>query len=138
MEEIILDSWGVFPLVSPIGKVAKSEAEIAGGKRYLEDLQAYAPLLKVSAINSSIRKQAEKVFVENVNLYESAYKTFDNLAVTAGNPRIIKLEKTQQAAKEFLEENSAQFQSLVNILVVLVDLQEYKILISYLQCRVIL
>jgi len=100
---------GVFPLVSPIGKVAKSEAEIAGGKRYLEDLQAYAPLLKVSAINSSIRKQAEKVFVENVNLYESAYKTFDNLAVTAGNPRIIKLEKTQQAAKEFLEENSAQF-----------------------------
>ena len=44
---------GVFPLVSPIGKVAKSEAEKAG-KRYLEDLQAYAPLLKVSAINSSI------------------------------------------------------------------------------------
>jgi len=100
---------GVFPLVSPIGKVAKSEAEIAGGKRYLEDLQAYAPLLKVSAINSSIRKQAEKVFVENVNLYESAYKTFDNLAVTAGNPRIITLKNTQQAAREFLEENSAQF-----------------------------
>ena len=100
---------GVFPLVSPIGKVAKSEAEIAGGKRYLEDLQAYAPLLKVSAINSSIRKQAEKVFVENVNLYESAYKVFDDLAVTSGNPRIIKLSKTQQAAKEFLEENSAQF-----------------------------
>jgi len=100
---------GVFPLVSPIGKVAKSEAEIAGGKRYLEDLQAYAPLLKVSAINSSIRKQAEKVFVENVNLYESAYKTFDNLAITSGNPRIIKLQKTQQAAKEFLEENQSQF-----------------------------
>ena len=100
---------GVFPLVSPIGKVAKSEAEIAGGKRYLEDLQAYAPLLKVSAINASIRQQAEKVFVENVNLYESAYKTFDNLAMTSGNPRIIKLEKTQQAAREFLEENSAQF-----------------------------
>ena len=100
---------GVFPLVSPIGKIAKSEAEIAGGKRYLEDLQAYAPLLKVSAINSSIRKQAEKVFVENVNLYESAYKTFDNLAVTAGNPRIITLKNTQQAAREFLEENSAQF-----------------------------
>lgn len=100
---------GVFPLVSPIGKVAKSEAEIAGGKRYLEDLQSYAPLLKVSAINASIRQQAEKVFVENVNLYESAYKTFDNLAMTSGNPRIIKLEKTQQAAREFLEENSAQF-----------------------------
>jgi len=100
---------GVFPLVSPIGKVAKSEAEIAGGKRYLEDLQAYAPLLKVSAINASIRKQAEKVFVENVDLYESAYKTFDRLAVGSGNPRIIKLEKTQQAAREFLEENQAQF-----------------------------
>jgi len=100
---------GVFPLVSPIGKVAKSEAEIAGGKRYLEDLQAYAPLLKVSAINSSIRQQAEKVFVENTNLYNSAYKTFDNLAVTSGNPKIIKLEKTQQAAKEFLEENASQF-----------------------------
>ena len=100
---------GVFPLVSPIGKIAKSEAEIAGGKRYLEDLQAYAPLLKVSAINSSIRKQAEKVFVENVDLYESAYKTFDDLAVTSGNPRIIKLEKTQQAAREFLEENAEKF-----------------------------
>lgn len=100
---------GVFPLVGAIGKTAKSEAEIAGGKRYLEDLQSYAPLLKVSAINSSIRKQAEKVFVENVNLYESAYKTFDNLAVTSGNPRIIKLEKTQQAAREFLEENAEKF-----------------------------
>ena len=100
---------GVFPLVSPIGKVAKSEAEIAGGKRYLEDLQAYSPLLKVSAINTSIRKQAEKVFVENVDLYNSAYKTFDNLVATSGNPRIIKLEKTQKAAREFLEENQAQF-----------------------------
>ena len=100
---------GVFPLVSPIGKVAKSEAEIAGGKRYLSDLQAYSPLLKVSAINTSIRKQAEKVFVENVDLYNSAYKTFDNLVATSGNPRIIKLEKTQKAAKEFLEENQAQF-----------------------------
>ena len=100
---------GVFPLVGAIGKTAKSEAEIAGGKRYLEDLQAYAPLLKVSAINSSIRKQAEKVFIENTDLYNSAYKTFDNLTVTSGNPRIIKLEKTQQAAREFLEENAEQF-----------------------------
>jgi hypothetical protein len=100
---------GVFPLVSPIGKVAKSEAEIAGGKRYLEDIQSYAPLLKVSAINQSIRQQAEKVFIDNVNLYESAYKTFDNLAETSGNPKIIRLEKTQQAAREFLEENVNQF-----------------------------
>tara|TARA_E500000331_G_scaffold329239_1_gene349642 strand:- start:6693 stop:9809 length:3117 start_codon:yes stop_codon:yes gene_type:complete len=100
---------GVFPLVAPVGKVAKSEAEIAGGKRYLSDLQAYSPLLKVSAINSSVRKQAEKVFIENVDLYNSAYKTFDNLAATSGNPRIIKLEKTQKAAREFLEENVQQF-----------------------------
>jgi len=100
---------GVFPLVAPIGKVAKSEAEIAGGKRYLSDLQAYSPLLKVSAINSSVRQQAEKVFIENVDLYNSAYKTFDNLAATSGNPRIIKLEKTQKAAREFLDENVAQF-----------------------------
>ena len=100
---------GVFPLVSPIGKTAKSEAEIAGGKRYLEDLQAYSPLLKVSAINSSIRKQAEKVFAENVNLYNGAYKTFDNLAVAAGNPKMISLTKTQKAAREFIEENAEQF-----------------------------
>jgi hypothetical protein len=100
---------GVFPLVSPIGKVAKSEAEIAGGARYLSDLQAYSPLLKVSAVNAAIRQQAEKVFVQNVDLYNSAYKTFDNLAVTSGNPRIIKLTKTQKAAKEFLDENVAQF-----------------------------
>jgi len=100
---------GVFPLVSPIGKVAKSEAEIAGGKRYLEDLKAYSPLLKVSAINSSIRQQAEKTFIQNVDLYNSAYKTFDNLVATSGNPKIIKLDKTRQAAKEFLEENQAMF-----------------------------
>jgi|TARA_Y100000114_G_scaffold122904_1_gene118335 hypothetical protein len=100
---------GVFPLVSPIGKVAKSEAEIAGGKRYLEDLQAYSPLLKVSAINSSVRKQAEKVFIQNTDLYNSAYKQFDNLAVNSGNPRMISLKKTQQAAREFIEENAEQF-----------------------------
>jgi hypothetical protein len=100
---------GVFPLVSPIGKVAKSEAEIAGGKRYLSDLQAYAPLLKVSAINAAVRQQAEKVFIQNTDLYNSAYKTFDNLVTTSGNPRIIKLEKTQKAAREFLEESEAQF-----------------------------
>ncbi len=100
---------GVVPLVAPIGKVAKSEAEIAGGKRYLSDIQAYAPLLKVSAINASIRQQAEKIFVKNVDLYNSAYKTFDNIAVNSGNPRIIKMEKTQQAAREFLQENVEQF-----------------------------
>ena len=100
---------GVFPLVSPIGKLAKSEAEIAGGKRYLSDLQAYSPLLKVSAVNAAIRQQAEKVFIENVDLYNSAYKTFDNLVTTSGNPRIIKLEKTQKAAREFLQENVEQF-----------------------------
>ena len=100
---------GVFPLVAPVGKIAKSEAEIAGGKRYLEDIQAYSPLLKVSAINSSIRQQAEKIFVQNVDLYNSAYKTFDNLVTTAGNPKIIKLDKTQKAAREFLEENQQMF-----------------------------
>lgn len=100
---------GVVPLVAPIGKVAKSEAEIAGGKRYLADIQAYAPLLKVSAVNAAIRQQAEKIFVQNVDLYNSAYKTFDNLAATSGNPRIIKLEKTQNAAREFLQENVEQF-----------------------------
>ena len=100
---------GVFPLVAPIGKVAKSEAEIAGGKRYLADIQAYSPLLKVSAINASVRQQAEKIFMQNVDLYNSAYKTFDNLAATSGNPKIIKLEKTQKAAREFLNENVEQF-----------------------------
>ena len=118
---------GVVPLVAPIGKVAKSEAEIAGGKRYLADIQAYAPLLKVSAINASIRKQAEKIFVENVDLYNSAYKTFDNLAAVSGNPRIIKLEKTQNAAREFLQENAEQFPEFARYIEDVGDLKAFDI-----------
>ena len=118
---------GVVPLVAPIGKVAKSEAEIAGGKRYLADIQAYAPLLKVSAINASIRKQAEKIFVQNVDLYNSAYKTFDNLAAVSGNPRIIKLEKTQNAAKEFLQENAEQFPEFARYIEDVGDLKAFDI-----------
>ena len=78
---------GVVPLVAPIGKVAKSEAEIAGGKRYLSDIQAYAPLLKVSAINASIRQQAEKIFVKNVDLYNK-FEKITNFVTLTKNEKI--------------------------------------------------
>jgi len=100
---------GVFPFVSGIGKEALEQAEQAAGRQYLNSLTAYAPLMKTSALSSSIYNQAAKVFKENVALIGAKYKAFDTLAENVGNPRIIKLDKTKKYADEFLERYKASF-----------------------------
>ena len=94
---------GVFPFVSAIGRDALQGAEQAAGKVFLNDVTSYAPLMKTSVLSSSVYKQVNKVFQNNVDLIASKYGAFDALSDAVGNPSIIKLSKTQAAAKEFME-----------------------------------
>ena len=95
---------GVFPFVSAIGRDALQGAEQAAGKRFLNDLNAYAPLMKTSVLSSSVYKQVNKVFQDNVDLIASKYGAFDALAdKSLGGPAVVKLTKSRQAAREFLE-----------------------------------
>ena len=94
---------GVFPFVSAIGRDALQGAEQAAGKVFLNDISTYAPLMKTSVLSSSVYKQVNKVFQDNVDLIASKYGAFDALSDAVGNPSIITLKKSQAAAKEFLE-----------------------------------
>ena len=100
---------GVFPFVSKVGRDALQGAEQEGGKMFLNNLSAYAPIVKASVLSDSVYKQATKTYAKNVDLYTQAYNKFDSLVAATGNPALIKLTKTQQAAKEFLEQNKNLF-----------------------------
>jgi len=100
---------GVFPFVSRVGKDALQGAEQEAGKMYLNNLAAYAPIVKASVLSDALYKQATKTYASNVDLYTQAYNKFDSLVAATGNPALIKLTKTQQAAKEFLEQNKNLF-----------------------------
>ena len=82
---------GVFPFVSAIGRDALQGAEQAAGKVFLNDITTSAPLMKTSVLSSSVYKQVNKVFQDNVDLIASKYGAFDALSDAVGNPSIIKL-----------------------------------------------
>ena len=103
---------GVFPFVSGIGRSALEGAEQAAGKQYLNSLAEFAPIMKTSALSSSIYNQAAKVFKERSALIGSKYKAFDTLAETVGNPKVIPLSNVQKRAKEFLQANQEMFPNL--------------------------
>ena len=100
---------GVFPFVSAIGRDALQGAEQAAGKVFLNDVTTYEPLMKTSVLSSSVYKQVNKVFQDNVDIIASKYGAFDALSDAVGNPSIIKLKKSQAAAKEFLERFKAEY-----------------------------
>ena len=100
---------GVFPFVSGIGREALEGAEQAAGKQYLNGLTAYAPLMKTSALSSSIYAQASKVFKENAALIGSKYQAFDTLAETVGNPKVIPTKRLREEATKFLTRYKASF-----------------------------
>ena len=104
---------GVFPFVSAIGRDALQGAEQAAGKVFLNDITTYAPLMKTSVLSSSVYKQVNKVFQDNVDLIASKYGAFDALSDAVGNPSIIKLKKSQAAAKEFLGRFKAEYPGFV-------------------------
>jgi len=100
---------GVFPFVSGIGREALQVAEQEAGKQYLDGLVKYAPLMKTSALSSSIYNQAAKVFKDNAAVIGSKYKAFETFAEAMGNPRVIGLDATQKYARELFENNKAMF-----------------------------
>ena len=100
---------GVYPFVSKVGKDALQGAEQEAGKMFLNNLAAYAPIVKASVLSDAVYKQATKTYAKNVDLYTQAYNRFDELVGATGNPTLVKLTKTRQAAKDFLEEAKEQF-----------------------------
>jgi len=103
---------GVFPFISGIGRSALEGAEQAAGKQYLNSLAQFAPIMKTSALSSSIYNQAAKVFQERSALIGAKYKAFDTLAETVGNPKVIKMTNLQKRAREFLDQNKQMFPEL--------------------------
>ena len=93
---------GVFPFVSGIGREALQVAEQEAGKMYLDGIVKYAPLMKTSALSSSIYNQAAKVFKDNIAVIGAKYNMFNKVADEMGNPRVIKLEKQQNMQKNLL------------------------------------
>ena len=76
---------------------------------YLDGIVKYAPLMKTSALSSSIYNQAAKVFKDNIAVIGAKYNMFNKVADEMGNPRVIKLEKTAKYAKELVEQNRQMF-----------------------------
>jgi len=100
---------GVFPFVSGIGREALQVAEQEAGKQYLDGLVRYAPLMKTSALSSSIYNQAAKTFSDNAAVIGSKYKAFETFAEALGNPRVISLDATTKYAREMVESNKQMF-----------------------------
>tara|TARA_R100000664_G_scaffold2797_2_gene6695 strand:- start:1724 stop:4771 length:3048 start_codon:yes stop_codon:yes gene_type:complete len=100
---------GVFPFVSGIGREALQVAEQEAGKQYLDGLVRYAPLMKTSALSSSIYNQAAKTFSDNAAVIGSKYKAFETFAEALGNPRVISLDATTKYAREMVESNRQMF-----------------------------
>jgi hypothetical protein len=103
---------GVFPFVSSIGRKSLQQAEQEAGKQFLNSLLAFGPIMKTSALSSSIYNQAAKVFSERSALIGAKYKAFDTLAETVGNPKVIRLTNTNKRASEFLQQNASLFPEL--------------------------
>jgi|8_EtaG_2_1085327.scaffolds.fasta_scaffold00318_19 hypothetical protein len=100
---------GVFPFIGPIANQAFQGAEQKAGKMYLDQLTAYAPLMKTGALSHSIYNQAAKVFNDNMDLIGARYDAFERLADTVGNPAIISLEKTVAKAQELKQSLTGMF-----------------------------
>ena len=93
---------GVFPGISGIGEKALSKAEIAGANLYLNKFLNYAPLLKISAMSSSIYNQVAETYNKRIGLIGSMYAKLDAGVAAAGNPKLISLDRTKKEAKEFI------------------------------------
>ena len=65
----------LFPFISGIGREALQGAEQAAGKQYLNSLAKFAPIMKTSALSSSIYNQAAKVFADRSALIGAKYKS---------------------------------------------------------------
>ena len=100
---------GVFPFVSGIGRKALQGAEQEASKMYLDGIVKYAPLMKTSALSSSIYNQAAQVFKENAAVIGAKYNMFQDVAEAMGNPRVIGLDRTAKYARELVEQNRQLF-----------------------------
>ena len=95
---------GIMPFINGIGKEALQGAESAAGKNYLNtSVLNYGPLIKTGLLSAAVFKQADEAFKQNSKLINDAYTGFESLANFIGNPKVIKLEKTKQFAKDMVD-----------------------------------
>jgi len=104
---------GVFPYISKVMDRRMLSAEKAFSKGYLDsNIATIAPIYSHSFLSQRLYDQSVATFKKNVKTIDEAYDEFFGLSAVAGNPAILKLEKTLKATEDFLRQNSAAFPDL--------------------------
>ncbi len=104
---------GIMPFINGIGKEALQGAEQKAGREYLNNsVLNYGPLIKTGMLSATIWKQADEAFKQNSNLINAAYRQFDVLADTIGNPKVIPTMHVKNMAKEYVDELAMQYPGL--------------------------
>src|SRR6056300_1164032 len=104
---------GVFPYISKVMDRRMLSAEKAFSKGYLDsNIATIAPIYSHSFLSQRLYDQSVATFKENVRTIDTAYDEFFGLSAVAGNPAILKLDKTLKATEDFLRQNSAAFPDL--------------------------
>ena len=104
---------GVFPYISKIMDRRMLSAEKGFSQGYLDkNISTIAPIYSHSFLSQKLYNRAVETFKKNVGTIDSAYDDFFGLSTVAGNPAILKLNKTLEATQRFLAQNSAAFPDL--------------------------
>ena len=104
---------GVFPYISKIMDRRMLSAEKTFSKGYLDsNIATIAPIYTHSFLSQKLYNRAVETFKKNVGTIDAAYDDFFGLSTVAGNPAILKLNKTLEATQKFLAQNSAAFPDL--------------------------
>src|SRR5210317_1388582 len=104
---------GVFPYISKVMDRRMLSAEKAFSKGYLDsNIATIAPIYSHSFLSQRLYDQSVATFKKNVATIDAAYDEFFGLSAVAGNPAILKLDKTLKATEDFLRQNSAAFPDL--------------------------
>src|SRR5210317_1607205 len=105
---------GVFPYISKIMDRRMLSAEKGFSQGYLDkNISTIAPIYSHSFLSQKLYNRAVETFKKNVGTIDAAYDDFFGLSTVAGNPAILKLNKTLEATDQFLKQNSAQFPDIV-------------------------
>src|SRR6056300_240889 len=104
---------GVFPYISKTMDKRMLSAEKIFSKGYMDsNIATIAPIYSHSFLSQRLYNQSVETFKKNVATIDEAYDEFFGLSAVAGNPAILKLEKTLKATEDFLRQNSAAFPDL--------------------------
>ena len=101
---------GVFPYISRVMDARMLSAEKTFAQGFLDsNIATIAPIYSHSFLSQKVYNRAVETFKKNVKTIDDAYDKFYAINTVAGDPAILKLNKTLKATEDFLRQNSAQF-----------------------------